>query len=388
MSTPFSRALRTLDADAPHRNTALLALAGLLLLLWAGWFVQARVGVYAVTGAARLEVDREHHAVGAPVGGRVVAIALTVGQRVEAGDVLVDLDATAEQLARTEEQVRLAPAASQLELLRQELAAQQRAFDEARRSAEAGVSESAGRARQSEAAALFAAEEADRLTRLQQTGLVSELEAMRARHTATERETEARSAAFAAERLIRDLEVREQDRVAQMARLRREIAALEGLRDEARAASNRIGFDIEQRTVRAPISGTVAEIAPLRAGAVVALGDRLCTIVPDGEVKVVAFFPPSAVLGRVVVGQPARVKLEAFPWTQYGTAAATVSAVSSEPQDGRVRVELTFDRADSSALPLQHGLPAEVDIEVERVSPATLVLRSLGAYTRVAAMQR
>jgi hypothetical protein len=36
---------------------------------------------------------------------------------------------------------------------------------------------------------------------------------------------------------------------------------------------------------------------------------------------------------------------------------------------------------------MQHGLPAEVDVEVERVSPAVLVLRSVAARTRAAAMQ-
>lgn len=388
MASPFTRALRTLEADAPHRNSTLLALTAILFALWAGWFIAARVGVYAVTATARLEVDREHHPVGAPVSGRVVAVSLKVGQRVTAGEPLVDLDATAEQLARTEEEVRLAPAASQIGLLREELAAQQRALEEERRSAAAGIAENEARMRQSETAAEFAAEEAARLATLHASGLVSDLEALRARNQATERENEARSVRFAAERLDREYQVREQDRAAQIARLQREIAALDGLRAEAAAAADRLGFDIEQRTVRAPISGTVAEVSPLTVGSIVTAGDRLATIVPDGDVRVVAFFPPSAALGRIAAGQQARVKLEAFPWTQFGAAPAVVTSVASEPQDGRIRVELSIDRTAAPALPLQHGLPAEVDIEVERVSPAALVLRSVGAYTRVAAMHR
>jgi membrane fusion protein (multidrug efflux system) len=65
-----------------------------------------------------------------------------------------------------------------------------------------------------------------------------------------------------------------------------------------------------------------------------------------------------------------------------------VSSVAGELHDGQIRVELALDQDQSSALPFQHGLPAEVNVEVERVSPAVLVLRSIGAYSRVAAMAR
>jgi membrane fusion protein (multidrug efflux system) len=64
-----------------------------------------------------------------------------------------------------------------------------------------------------------------------------------------------------------------------------------------------------------------------------------------------------------------------------------VSSVAGDPQEGQIRVELALDRMQATSLPLQHGLPAEVDVEVERVSPAVLVLRSVAARTRAAAMQ-
>jgi membrane fusion protein (multidrug efflux system) len=344
--------------------------------------------VYAATGHARLEVDREKYPVAVPVAGQIVSVDLVVGRYVRAGEPLVELDATAEHLARTKEEVRLAPAQSQIELLRVELGAEERALQEERQSATAGIAESEARAQQSVAAARFAREEASRLGHLHENGLVSELEALRARNNAAERAGEAEAAEFGSKRLVRDFEVREQNRLAQIARLKREIASIEGERAEARAASNRIGFDIEQRVVRAPISGTIAEIAPLKPGGLVGPGDRVCTILPDGEVRVVALFPPSVALGRVRPGQSARIRLAAFPWTQYGSASARVTTVAGELQDGQIRVELALDRNEVSSLPFQHGLPAEVNIEVDRASPATLVLRSIGAYTSVAAMQR
>ena len=107
-------------------------------------------------------------------------------------------------------------------------------------------------------------------------------------------------------------------------------------------------------------------------------GDRLAAVVPRGELQVVADFLPPSALGRIRPGQPARLRLEGFPWTQYGSLAATVSRVASEVRNGRIRVELSVDSNGASPIPLQHGLPGTVEVEVERVSPATLVLRAAG----------
>jgi membrane fusion protein (multidrug efflux system) len=383
----FSRSQQRLRTDQPRLNLAFLILTLTVGALWLSWFVLARISLYTTTASARLEVDRERHPVGAPVGGRVVSLSVLVGKQVAAGDVLLELDAVAEHLARNEEEVRLAPATSQIELLRQELAAEERALEEELRGAEAALAERELMVRQTAAVAAFAADEAERLSKLHQGGLISELDALRAKKTAEERDHEARSAEFASHRLVQDFEVREQDRLAQIARLKREIAALEGLRGEALARSERLGHDIAQRTVRAPVSGTIAEVSSLTIGSVLAQGDRICTIVPEGRLKVVAFFQASTALGRVRTGQRARIRLDAFPWTQYGSASASVSSVAGDPQEGQIRVELALDRMQATSLPLQHGLPAEVDVEVERVSPAVLVLRSVAARTRAAAMQ-
>ncbi len=54
-----------------------------------------------------------------------------------------------------------------------------------------------------------------------------------------------------------------------------------------------------------------------------------------------------------------------------------MTAVADELRDGLVRVELGVGALPAN-LPLSHALPGSVEIEVERVRPAWLVLRSLG----------
>jgi membrane fusion protein (multidrug efflux system) len=95
---------------------------------------------------------------------------------------------------------------------------------------------------------------------------------------------------------------------------------------------------------------------------------------------VIAEFVPAAALGRVKAGQPARLRLTGFPWAQYGSVGAAVSSVGSEIRDGKVRVELTVRPEAASRIPAQHGLPGSVEVEVERISPAYLMLRAAGRF--------
>jgi membrane fusion protein (multidrug efflux system) len=52
--------------------------------------------------------------------------------------------------------------------------------------------------------------------------------------------------------------------------------------------------------------------------------------------------------------------------------------VAGEVRDGAVRVEMTIDANSVSRIPLQHGLPGSVEIEVERATPWMLLLRHAG----------
>jgi membrane fusion protein (multidrug efflux system) len=299
--------------------------------------------------------------------------------------VLLELDASPERLARSEALAKMVPSSQQLDSLNDELTAEERALAGERGSAEAAIAEAVAKAHEYAVAAEFAVEESKRLADLQARGLVSDLDALRGRKLSEERQSEAHASDFAARRITQDLGAKEQDRLARIARLKNEIAVIHGGRSEAVAASDRLEYQIEQRQVRAPVNGTLGEIATLKLGAMVQSGDRICTIIPDGVLKVVAFFAPSVALGRVRDGQPARVRLEGFPWTQYGSAQAAVSHVSGELRDGQIRVELALANHSDSAIPFQHGLPAEVDVEIEQISPAALVLRGVGRRLRVSA---
>lgn len=379
MATPFSRTFRALETDSFRGSV--LALVGVIALLggWLAWFFLAKVARYEVTDTARLEVDQESHPVQSPVLARVVSSNLALGKDVQAGDVLVELDANAERLQVEEQRTQLAALASQVDSLKTQVLQLEEARARERQTAHVAIEQAEDKYRESDALARSADHEAHRLEKLAAEGLVPRREYDIGKMEAERLRDAADSLQLEPDRIQRDLRTRESDRRAQLENLQSQIRKLEGDWTTVTASVDRLSYEVERRVIRAPISGQVGEIAAtLRTGAVVNEGDRLCAILPPGRLRAIAEFPPPAALGRIRPGQPARLRLEGFPWAQYGSIGATVSTVASEIRDGRVRVELSIVRSPAFAIPLQHGLPGAVEIEVERASPAALTLRTAG----------
>jgi len=374
----FSTAQRMLEGDG-FRGTILgVLLAVGLFGAWGAWFTGAQVTLYAVSDTARLEMSQAAHPLEAPVAGRVVASYLVLGQEVQDGDVLVELDATAPQLQMEEERARLHALTPQLGALHTAIVAEEQALREARQTGRAALAEARARLREAEVAARTAEEEAELYARLQARGLPAQVDLLRARAEVQKRRAAVDTLRLAVSRLEGEHRTLESDRKARLEGFRRDVMRLAGDTTTVAATVERLGYEIERRRLRAPMAGRLGEVAELRIGSVVREGERLAAVVPRGELQVVADFLPPSALGRIRPGQPARLRLEGFPWTQYGSLAATVSRVASEVRNGRVRIEFSVDSDGALPIPLQHGLPGTVEVQVERLAPATLVLRAAG----------
>lgn len=91
----------------------------------------------------------------------------------------------------------------------------------------------------------------------------------------------------------------------------------------------------------APIAGTVQQLKVTGVGQVVAAGEPLLTIVPlDDSIEVKALIA-NADIGFVKAGEEAVVKVDAFPFTRYGTIDGTVVRVSNDAVDERDAPELS-----------------------------------------------
>jgi membrane fusion protein (multidrug efflux system) len=255
-----------------------------------------------------------------------------------------------------------------------------------RETMEVALDEARARFAEADALATLAVQDAARLTALHQRRLVSDRDLAEADVEARRRRSAAESLRLVVSRLESEQHSREAERDVTRKRLLGDISRLEGERTTASATVGRIEFEAERRLVRAPVGGRIGEAQVLRPGAYVRAGETLGAIVPDGVLRIVAEFPPSA-LGRVRPGQPAKLRLRGFPWAEYGVVHAVVTAVAGEIRDGHVRVELGVSAQNAARVPLQHGLPGTVEVEVEQVTPALLVFRAAGQLVASTANQ-
>lgn len=82
--------------------------------------------------------------------------------------------------------------------------------------------------------------------------------------------------------------------------------------------------------VRAPVDGIVQQLAVYSEGAVLKPADPILVVVPDGTDLVVEAQVLNKDIGFVRPGQAVTVKLEAFPFTRYGTLEGRLIRVSRD----------------------------------------------------------
>ena len=120
----------------------------------------------------------------------------------------------------------------------------------------------------------------------------------------------------------------------------------------------------------APIAGTVQQLTATTIGQVVESGQSLLTIVPaKGPMEIQALIANKDI-GFVAPGQSAVVKVEAFPFTRYGTIEATVARVSRDAVDARYATNLS----DAASAAKPQGAAGEPSQAPNLVFPATLTL--------------
>ena len=370
--------MRFLQADRFRNWGPGLLAAAIFMGAWAAWMFLARVTLYQVSRSARLEVHQAAHPLEAPVEGRIVAVHTMLGQEVEEGQPLFQLDARRLRLELEEQRIRLVGLRKRIDWLAQEEAAVLQALHEQRRAAGAAVEQAKASAREARVVADSAQEKYERISSISAKGLLAEADVAQARSEAERSRAAAQSLHLAVSRLRQERQAAISDRMAQLKGIEGQAVELHGLAAAAEAAIRRLEHDIEERKVRAPSSGRLSSLSErLRIGAFVNRGERLAVVVPFGVVRAVADFDPSA-LGRIQPGQPARLRLKGFHWTQYGSLAARVTSLDQETRHDVIRVELTLESNVPSTIPIQHGLPASAEVEVGARSPAYLLLQAAG----------
>jgi HlyD family secretion protein len=367
------------DTPLPRKQWLALLLVGIAVAAAAlAWFVLHRPpaddGVLRING--RIEGDRL--TVAPKLAGRVARLAVREGDRVQAGQLLVQLDDAAAR-ARLEQvlagvrtlQAQVAAQEASLALLRNETAV---AIDAAR----ARVSAAEAQLRRADAARDQLARDHERAADLSARGFVGpqalEQAALSLRQAREQQQVT--HAALAAEREA----LRNAALGPQRVRAREAEAAVARARlGEAQAGVDEVRATLEDLTIRAPAAGTVtARFTDL--GEVVQPGSPLLELTDLARVYLKGYLP-EAQIGRVRIGMTGRIRVDAWPGQDFSATVRYVAAraefTPKEVQTVDERVKLVYEvrlYADQDpAGRLNPGQPADglLPASNERWTPST-----------------
>jgi len=147
----------------------------------------------------------------------------------------------------------------------------------------------------------------------------------------------------------------------------------------------------------APVDGTVQQLAVHTVGGVVTPAQPVMVVVPSDNPLEVEAFVENKDIGFVRPGQPAEVKIETFLYTKYGTLPATVSSVSHDAindekrgliYSARVKLSESTIIVDGTEVNLTPGMVVSVEIKTGKRRVIEYFLSPLIQHTRESLRER
>lgn len=398
-------ALEILDTPASPAGRGLAWLVMVFFALALIWSCVGQVDVNAVASGQLVPQDGVK-AIQPFEAGIVRKIHVANGQHVSAGQVLIELDST-------ENQVDLSQLQRQQELAQQDIARLKALLDgldgrahtltnatpqqASRLNEQLGAHRarlSALQAQQTESRAAIAASE------LEQDKLQAKLPVLEEKANAWKRLTDQKMASriqwleLENERVLaqKSLYVEKQKTAQAKANLARVSAELNQTRADTRRQTLAELVDAEDkakeaelsirryrereqyRTLRAPVSGHVQQLGIHTIGGVVQPAQQLLVIAPDHATLVVDAKVLNQDIGFVRAGQPVTLKVESYPYSKYGTLSGTVEHVSHDaiPDEklgpvfaARIRIPARPQTKTGVHLPLQAGMAVTAEIKTD-----------------------
>ncbi|WP_139373986.1 HlyD family type I secretion periplasmic adaptor subunit [Enhydrobacter aerosaccus] len=153
--------------------------------------------------------------------------------------------------------------------------------------------------------------------------------------------------------------------------------------------------DLQQLT--SPIDGTVTNLATWTVGGIVKPGDTLLNVVPLAEQPEIEAMALNKDIGFIRPGQPVTVKFDAFPFTRYGTLSGEVIDISRDANKDdklgliypvRIRLAASDIAVDGARVSITPGMAASAEIVTGQRRLIEFILSPLLRYRDEAGRER
>jgi multidrug efflux pump subunit AcrA (membrane-fusion protein) len=144
--------------------------------------------------------------------------------------------------------------------------------------------------------------------------------------------------------------------------------------------------DLQKTTLRSPVDGTILQLNLRNSGQTVQLGDAIAQIAPNNTAIVVKARVKAQDIGKIKLGQPAQLQISAYPYPDYGTLPAKVSAIAPDAisstnnnspyYEVTLQPEKNYLTKSNIQYPIQPGMAVTADIISQEETVLTFILRS------------
>jgi HlyD family secretion protein len=331
----------------------------------------------SVRAVATVRPSGDLRLVQAPMEGTIAAIQVSENQSVQQGDVIAQIDRSRLETQQSQlqtniqqQQLQIGQLDAQLRLLQAQIAAESRAIDQSVAAAAAELNRNQrdyqnqqattqADLTEAEATLEFARSEMQRYQQLVDSGAVSQLqleEKQAAVQTAAAQVERARAALNPTEASVAIAQQQMAEAAsrgrATLATLNREREGLEQNRLELQTQLQRdrqelqqIEAELQKTLIRATSDGMILRLNLRNPNQVVSMGETIAEIAPNRNNLVVKARVATQDINRVQSGQTAQLRIDACPYSDYGTLSGTVTAVSPDAIP-------TSDSAPNSSTPM------------------------------------
>jgi multidrug efflux pump subunit AcrA (membrane-fusion protein) len=142
---------------------------------------------------------------------------------------------------------------------------------------------------------------------------------------------------------------------------------LVALREAHRQLLNAVSVWKNNYLLTAPFDGQASFTTPISEGQFLSGGTEVLTIVPTGAAHLIGRVElPALNAGKVQIGQRVNIKLDGYPYQEYGIVLAKVTKIGLATNKGNYPVELTFENGLTTnrhlSLPFRQELQGAAEI--------------------------
>ncbi|NJR15987.1 MAG: HlyD family efflux transporter periplasmic adaptor subunit [Calothrix sp. CSU_2_0] len=114
----------------------------------------------------------------------------------------------------------------------------------------------------------------------------------------------------------------------QLKNLDTDMTTLQAEIAQSNSQINSLSLQLQQRTLKAPIAGRIFQLPIQRPGAVVQAGTMVAEIAPENSPLIIRAQIPTSASGSLSKGLPVKIKLDAYPFQDYGIIEGELLEIS------------------------------------------------------------